>query len=271
MDLCTIASGSSGNCIFVGTDSTGVLVDAGVSGKRITTGLASLDRKPEELGGVLITHEHIDHIQGLGVLMRKYHVPVYATPGTIEYILGCGKLGKLDSTLFHFIHPDEEFMIGDVKVSPFRISHDAAEPVGYRLNETDSQGICRKAVAVATDLGCYDEYIVERLSGLDALVLEANHDVNMLEAGPYPYPLKRRILGQRGHLSNETAGHLLTDILHDNLKKVFLGHLSKENNYEALALATVCTEVTVSDTQYRGDDFDISIAPRDVCSSCVTV
>ncbi len=271
MDLCSIASGSSGNCIYAGTESAAVLIDVGVSGKRISEGLAQIDRKPEELSGILLTHEHIDHIQGLGVMMRKYHIPVYGTPGTLEYIIGCGKLGRLDPQLFRFIRPDEDFAIGNVKITPFRISHDAAEPVGYRLDETAADGSIRKSAAVATDLGCYDEYIVEKLSKLDAIVLEANHDVNMLEAGPYPYPLKRRILGQRGHLSNETAGKLLTDILHDHMKKVFLGHLSKENNYDALALATVCSEVTVSDTVYRGDDFDISVAPRSVCSECIAL
>ncbi len=266
MDFCSIASGSSGNCIFAGSDQTGLLIDAGVSGKRIAGGLQEIDRRPEELGGILLTHEHIDHIQGLGVLMRKYHLPVYATAGTIEYILGCGKLGRLDASLFHFIKSDEAFRIGDLSVTPFAISHDAAEPVGYRIEESGSG----KACAVATDMGCFDEYTVEHLKNLNALLLESNHDVNMLQVGPYPYPLKQRILGRRGHLSNETAGHLLTQILHDNMQKIFLGHLSKENNYEALALATVCSEVTVSETRWKADDFDIAIAPRDHISDVVS-
>ncbi len=259
MDFCSIASGSSGNCIFAGTDHASVLVDAGVSGKRVTAGIWELERKPEEIGGILVTHEHIDHIQGLGVLMRKYHIPVYGTPGTLEYILGCGKLGKLDAQLFHFIHPDEPFRIGDMSITPFHISHDAAEPVGYRIEDTQGGKSC----AVATDMGCFDEYTVEHLKDLDAIVLESNHDINMLQVGPYPWPLKQRILGQKGHLSNESAGHLLSQILHDNMKKVYLGHLSKENNYDALALATVCSEVTVSDTRWKAEDFDIAIAPRD--------
>ncbi len=265
MDLCSIASGSSGNCIYAGTDSTSILVDVGVSGKRITSSLAEIDRKGEEIDGILVTHEHSDHIQGLGVLARKFHIPVYGTRGTINYILGCGKLGKLDESLFHVINTDEGFTIGDMDIMPFRISHDAAEPCGYRLSDGKS------SLAVATDMGEYDEYTVEHLRGLDAVLLESNHDVNMLEVGPYPYPLKRRILGKRGHLSNEVAGHLLCEVLHDQMKKVFLGHLSKENNYEALALATVRSEVTLGDTPYTADDFDISVAPRDQRSALITV
>lgn len=266
MDFCTIASGSSGNCIYAGSEKTGILIDVGISGKRVNEGLAQIDRKGEELSGIFITHEHIDHIQGLGVLMRKYHLPVYASRGTVNAILRYGKLGKLDPELFHPLEMDQDLQLGDLSIKPFSISHDAAEPCGYRV--TDGKG----SVAVATDMGCYDDHIVEQLQNLDAIVLESNHDVNMLQVGPYPYPLKMRILGERGHLSNEAAGHLLIDILHDNMKKIFLGHLSKENNYEALALATVSSEITTcEETPYRADDFDISIAPRDHISEMIRI
>ena len=233
MRLCSIASGSSGNCIYVGSDNTHLLVDTGISKKRIEEGLHSLDIKGEELDGILITHEHSDHIQGLGVFSRKYEIPVYATPGTIDGIRSYSGLGRMPEGLLHPIHTDEPFILGDITVDPFRISHDANEPSGYRF-ENDG-----KAVAVATDLGKYDEYTVEHLKNLDAVLLEANHDIHMLEVGAYPYYLKQRILGDKGHLSNELSGQLLCDILHDNLKHIILGHLSKENNIKELAHMTM--------------------------------
>ena len=256
MEFCSIASGSSGNCTFVQTQETALLVDAGITCKRITDGLHSIDRDPSELDGILITHEHSDHIQALGVLSRKYHIPMYATPGTIEYLMHAKSLGKVDPELFHMITPDNRFEIGDITIEPFRISHDAAEPAGYRM--TDG----KRSFAVATDMGCYDDYIIDHLKGLNAILLEANHDVNMLQVGPYPYPLKMRILGQRGHLSNETAGALLCEILGDDMNTIILGHLSKENNYEALCYATVTGEITMGDNPYKAEDFRISVADR---------
>lgn len=265
MDFCSIASGSSGNCIFVGTEHTSVLIDAGISGKKVVAGLNAIDRKPEELDGILITHEHSDHIKGLGVLARKYGIPVYCSPGTKEAMLGQHMLGSVDGTLFHEITPDENFQIRELQVHPFRVSHDAAEPVAYRLT-------CgKKAVAVATDLGYYDDYIVDNLRELDAVLVESNHDVNMLQVGTYPYYLKRRILGFKGHLSNDNAGRLLGEILHDNMKAVMLGHLSRENNYEALAMATVCAEITMGENPYKAEDFLIQIARRDEPSPAVAI
>lgn len=258
MKFCTIASGSSGNCTFAGTERTLILVDAGISAKRIAAGLNSLDYDPSELSAILLTHEHIDHISGLGVLSRKYHIPIYGTPGTLEYIMQ-GKarsLGKIDPELFHRITPDSTFSIGDMEIRPFRTSHDAAQPCGYRIRAG------QRTVAVATDLGTYDEYTEENLSGLDGLLLEANHDVNMLEVGPYPYPLKQRILSDSGHLSNANAGYLLSDVLNDHMEFILLGHLSQQNNYPALCFATVTSEVTMADTPYRADEFDIEVAGR---------
>ena len=192
MDFCSIASGSSGNCIFIGSERSSLLVDAGISGKRITEGVHGIDRKLSELDGILITHEHTDHIQGLGVLARKYGIPVFATAGTLQAIKINTSLGKIEPGLLHEIREDEAFMLNDLRVQPFRISHDAAQPVGYRIS-------CgTKHVAVATDMGCYNNYVVENLKGLDALLLEANHDVNMLQVGKYPYPLKQRILSKKG-------------------------------------------------------------------------
>ena len=260
MKLCSIASGSSGNCIFLGTDHTSVLIDAGISGKRIEAGLRSIDRKMEEIDAILVTHEHSDHIKGLGILARRYGVPIYLTEGSEREILRMTSVGKIPEGLTRRVKADTAFQVGDLTVKPFRISHDAAEPVGYRL---ESGG---KSAAVATDLGIYDDYTIEHLQKLDALLLESNHDVRMLEAGKYPYYLKRRILGEQGHLSNVSAGQLLGKLLHDDMKAVFLGHLSRENNYEALAYETVCQEVTLGENPYNSNDFRIAIAHRDEMS-----
>lgn len=266
MRLCSIASGSSGNCIYVGSQNTHLLVDTGISGKRVELGLNMLDLTSGDLDGIFITHEHSDHVRGLGVIARKYQVPVYATEGTIQAIVNTPGLGKFPDGIFHRIREDQPMNIKDLTIRPFTISHDAAQPVGYRIT---SQG--GKSVGIATDMGVYNDYTVDCLTGLDALLLEANHDINMLQVGSYPYPLKRRILGDKGHLSNEAAGQLLCRLLHDHMKTVLLGHLSKENNYEALAYETVCAEVTMGNNPYQAADFDISVAHRDQVSRVVTL
>ena len=265
MRLCSIASGSSGNCIYVGSDNTHLLVDTGISKKRIEDGLAEIGLTGEDINGIFITHEHIDHIQGLGVFSRKYEVPVYASKGTINGIHVCRTIGKMPEGLLHEINVDSVFRIGDLDVKPFSISHDANEPTGFRIEGED------KAIAVATDLGTYDNYIVENLKGLNAVLLEANHDTHMVEVGPYPYPLKQRVLGNKGHLSNELSGRLLCDILHDNLKCVLLGHLSKDNNYAELAYETVKLEVTMSNIPYNGNDIPLMVADRDKMSKIFNI
>ena len=210
MELCSIASGSSGNCICVGSDENHVLIDAGISGKRIENGLNSIDLKTEEMQGVLVTHEHIDHISGLGVIARRYGLPIYATQGTIDAILNTKSVGKIEESLFHAITPDQPFEIGDLLIEPISISHDAADPVAYKIKNEE------KTAAVVTDLGTYDENMIDKIKNLDVLLLEANHDVHMLQVGSYPYPLKQRILGEKGHLSNELSGQFLGEVLHDH-------------------------------------------------------
>lgn len=257
MRMVSIASGSSGNCIYIGTERTHILVDAGISNKRIQQGLNDIGLNGNDVNGILITHEHSDHIKGLGVLARKYRLPIYSTEETLEEIRSKSSLGDYDKELLRPVCPDVDFTVGDLTIQPFSIDHDAVNPVAYRVQ-------CgMKAVAVATDMGHYDQYIVDHLQGLDALLLESNHDVRMLEAGPYPYYLKCRILGDQGHLSNENAGRLLSCILHDRLKKILLGHLSKENNLEELAYETVRLEIDQGDTPYGSGDFSISVAGRD--------
>ena len=249
----------------MGSDHTTLLVDAGISGKRIEAGLNDIDLCSQDVSGILITHEHADHICGLGVMARRYGIPIYTTLGTKDAILRTPQVGKISEDLFHIINPDEGFRIGDLDISPFSIYHDAAQPVGYRVSYEE------KSIAVATDMGHYDDYIVKNLQNLDAILIESNHDVNMLQVGRYPYYLKRRILGDRGHLSNELAGQLLCRILHDNIKNIQLGHLSHENNYEALAYETVCAEITMGDNPYKASDFQIQVAHRDRISDMVEV
>jgi len=265
LELCSIASGSSGNCICVGSDHTHVLIDAGISGKRIETGLNEIDLKAGEMQGILVTHEHIDHIAGLGVLARRYGIPIFATEKTVEAISNSKSVGKIDADLFQVIKPGKRFSIGDLMVSPISVSHDAADPVAYKIINDD------KSLAVITDLGNYNQAIVDELQGLDALLLEANHDIKMLQMGPYPYPLKQRILGDRGHLSNERSGQLLCELLHDDFGAVLLGHLSKENNYEKLAYEAVRLEVTMGDNPYKAEDFPMYVAKRDTVTDIIRV
>lgn len=263
MELCSIASGSSGNCICVGTENSHLLVDAGISGRRIENGLNSAGLKTSEMEAVLVTHEHIDHIAGLGVIARRYGLPVYGTKATLDAVLSMKSVGKIDESLLHPVIPGQDFQIGDMTVHPVSISHDAADPVAY-IMKTDSQ-----KTGVITDLGKYDDSLVAQLQDLDILLLEANHDVRMLQTGSYPYPLKQRILGDRGHLSNVLSGQLLGRLLHDRFKAVVLGHLSQENNYAELAYETVRLEVSMGDNPYKGDDFPIYVAKRSEASQMI--
>lgn len=265
MRMCSIASGSSGNCIYVGSDATHLLIDAGISGKRTEEGLKELGLSGRDLDGILITHEHSDHISGLKVLARKYEIPLYATRGTIDAISKMKNAGDIDPELWVEVREDQRFTLKDLIINPLRISHDAAQPVAYRI----SYGSRR--VAVCTDLGEYNDYTVECLKGLDAILLEANHDVNMLQVGPYPYPLKQRILGKRGHLSNENSGRLLCRILHDGLKYISLGHLSQENNLPELAYEAVRMEITLGDNPYSAEDFQIQVARRSEISPVMEI
>lgn len=264
MNLCSIASGSSGNCIYVGNENTKLLVDAGISGKRIEGGLYGIDVDPLKLDGILVTHEHIDHVSGLGVMARRYKVPVYATVETIYAIRRIKSVGRIPDELFCIIEPDKTFEINDIVVNPFSISHDAANPVCYTFCSDGHKA------GVATDLGKYDDYIVHQLEGSELLLLEANHDINMLQVGSYPYVLKRRILGDLGHLSNDNSGRLISRLLHEGLKNIFLGHLSKENNYPDLAYETVKYELELSGNPLW-KECNIFVAKREEPSVFVSV
>lgn len=263
MKLCSIASGSSGNCIYVGSAKTNLLVDAGVSAKRIENGLNGIDILPDTLQGILITHEHSDHVSGLGILARRYHIPIYTTYETAYSISQMKSLGDIPQELFHFIRPDVAFQINDIMIEPFSTSHDASNPVCYTMQAEGHK------VGVATDLGKYDAYIVSKLEDSDLLLIEANHDVNMLMVGKYPYYLKQRILGDRGHLSNDTSADLISRLISPRLQNIFLAHLSKENNYEELAYETVCCELASRGTNFSANK--VSVAHRDQPSQMVMI
>ncbi len=252
----SFASGSSGNCCYIGTERSHVLVDAGISRKRTAQALKDLDLSLQDLSGLLITHEHSDHISGLPMIMKTTQMPVYATRGTIAAILSGARGSEMDPLRFVEIEADVPFSVGDLTIRPMTISHDAADPVGYRL---ESGG---KKAAVCTDLGCFTDYTAECLKDADVLLLEANHDVNMLQVGPYPYHLKQRILGSRGHLSNAASGKLLTEVLNDHMKGIWLGHLSQENNLPELAFETVRVEILCGDSGYRPEELPIRVARR---------
>lgn len=237
MKICSIASGSSGNCIYVGSEKKHILIDAGVSRKRIVEGLAQIGILPEMLDAIFVTHEHIDHIQGIPMMVKMFGTPVFATGGTLDGICMRDKQGVVSHDKLYQIYADEAVQIGDLKITPFHISHDAADPVCFTI---ECKGY---KLGMATDLGVYNDYTIEHLSGSDVLLLEANHDISMLEAGKYPYQLKCRILGERGHLSNEASGQLLCRLFHKKLKYAFLAHLSKENNYPQLAYEAVKCQI----------------------------
>ena len=263
MKFCSIASGSSGNCIYVGSGSTNILVDAGVSAKRIENGLSEIGIHPDSIQGILITHEHSDHVSGLGVFARRYNIPIYATYETIVAIRSSKGLSDIPDQLYHSVYPNETFFINDIMVEPYSTSHDACNPVCYTLK---SEG---QKIGIATDLGKYDDYVLSKLESSDLLYVEANHDVNMLMVGKYPYFLKQRILGDKGHLSNDTSADMISKLIHPNLKNIILAHLSKENNYEELAYETVCCELINRGRSFPAEN--ISVAHRDRISELVFI
>ncbi len=186
MRFCSIASGSSGNCIYIEGSGTHILVDAGISMKRIISGLSNLGVEPTDLDAILITHEHSDHVGGVEVLVNKYQIPIYSTEETLGVVREKDKRKRLDPVLFHPIVPDTPFHIKNMEITPFSTSHDARNPVCYTVKAEGHK------VGVATDLGTYDDYIISHLAGSEILLLEANHDIAMLQVGPYPYALKKR-------------------------------------------------------------------------------
>ena len=240
--LCPIASGSSGNCTYCGTSSTHLLIDAGISGKRVDQGLDYLG--VQHIDGILITHEHSDHVSGVGVLARRHKVPLYASEMTWRYLLRHNVLGRVDASLRNTVKPGHTFEIGDMRITPFDVPHDASQPIGYNI-----QAGTRK-VSVATDLGHAAQSVIEHMKQSHAILIESNHDVDMLANGPYPPMLKDRVSSNVGHLSNAAAGLLLSEVAWESLEYVFLGHMSEENNLPLLALDTVQTILMIHKAEY---------------------
>jgi len=229
--FCPLYSGSSGNAIYAGAGDTSLLIDAGMSGKAITDALLSIGVLPETLGGILVTHEHSDHIKGVGILSRKYRIPVYANAPTwlgMEKTVGSIPPGCRNEF-------EDSFYLGPFYIQPYAISHDAAAPVGYRVHLGDI------SVATATDIGIFRKDTLEALSGTAIVLIESNHDVSMLQANPhYSLTLKHRILSNKGHMSNEACGEALCRLYERGVRHAVLGHLSGENNTPDLAYTVVC-------------------------------
>ena len=254
MTLCPLFSGSSGNSIFLSCGGVRLLVDAGMSAAREEAALREIGVDVRELDGVLVTHEHVDHVRGLGVLCRKYGLPVYANEGTWQGILE--KESGIPARCVRTFYTGEDFYIGGVDVRPFAIPHDANEPVGFAFS---CQGM---RCGVATDIGHISSGWMDAVSGCQALVLEANHDVEMVERGPYPQRLRRQILGRNGHLCNADCAKALLELAKKGTRAVSLAHLSADNNLPELAYNTVCE--ALSGAGYAvGSDISVTVARRD--------
>lgn len=226
MRAAVLGSGSKGNCLYVENDGVAILIDAGFTGKEITRRLALIDRRPEQVAAIILTHEHSDHIVGAGVLSRRLSIPVYANRGTA--LAAEAKMGRLHA--WHEFASGDHFEIAGLSLHSFAISHDASDPLGFVISDGGHQ------LASCTDTGYATNLIRTRLAGCQALVLEFNHDPDMLKNGPYPLELQQRIRSRRGHLANAQAGELLAELAHGGLRQVVAAHLSETNNAPELAL-----------------------------------
>lgn len=252
MYLTTLASGSSGNCLLVSSGRTHILLDAGISARRIQRSLKELGLEPEELSGILITHEHTDHIAGLATLVKRRCLPVLASRGTGRQL--CYRIAALEDMLRPFT-PGDTLELGDLEIFTFPTLHDSAESAGYRLSDGT------RAAMVCTDLGVVTEQVIGHAQRSDLLVVETNHDPEWVRSGPYPYFLKQRILGERGHLSNQAGAELACLAVRSGTRSLVLAHLSAENNTPAQAMDTVCSHLLAMGAQ-PGRDVAVAVAPR---------
>lgn len=252
VNFCPLFSSSKGNSIYIGTENAGILIDTGRSCKQIETALKNIGVAPQSIEAVFVTHEHTDHVSGLRVFAGKYKSKVYATNGTLCALDDSGILnGKFDA----FCMNSERVSVGDFCVSSFRTSHDAAESCGYTIECRDG-----KRLAIATDLGLMTDTVLDAVRGCDTVLLESNHDVRTLENNPqYPYSLKRRILGERGHLSNDACAETAQDLVKSGTKHLFLGHLSEQNNLPHLAYE-VTTSALCEMGARKDEDFTLRVA-----------
>ena len=251
LKLYSIISGSSGNASLLTDGKTNILIDCGTSGKRATEALESLSVPASRINAIIVSHEHIDHTKGAGILARKYNIPIYATNGTHTK----SDFGKLDDSLIHKISPDVTYDISGIGITPFAIPHDASEPCGFIL--TDGH----KKFATATDIGIMTDAILSRISGCDSVLLESNHDIDMLRFGEYPYALKQRILSDVGHLSNKAAAAAAFELVKRGTKHLMLGHLSDKNNLPDIAQMETYNFLTDNGVNV-GSDVTLQVAER---------
>lgn len=261
MRIVSLASGSSGNCTLIVSEQTRLLIDAGLSKRQILQRLEKILGLLPRIDAILVTHEHTDHICGLGKVARALKCPIYASEGTAPFL---EPLLTGSETLLPF-QPGTGFQIRDLSIEPFRVPHDAAEPCGFVIEEESLFVSSNARIAVATDLGTVTDKIRKKLLHCDLVMLEANHDIEMLITGSYPEDLKQRILSDVGHLSNDAAGQTLQYLSHNgHLRTAVLMHLSKNNNRPMLALKTVQEHL-------NGTEVTVAVAPRDRMSAVFTV
>ena len=229
LKVCILASGSRGNCAYIASETTAILVDAGISRKKILQRMEDIGESVDALQGICVSHEHSDHIGGLSVLTRHHDIPLYANRGTVEATL---RDKKMADTKWNIFTNGCEFEIGDLTIEAFSVPHDAFDPVGYNITCGDVR------IGVVTDIGVPTTLTRERLKNCNAVIIESNHDENLLKDSSRPWSLKQRILGRQGHLSNEQTADVLRDIAHPGLEHVFLAHLSEDCNSEELAVKT---------------------------------
>jgi phosphoribosyl 1,2-cyclic phosphodiesterase len=234
LEVCVLASGSSGNSIYVASGKTRILIDAGLSAKQIAIRLDQIGVVPESINGICVSHEHGDHIGGIRVMQKRHGIPVYVNAGTLSGIMRQPKSHEISTKVFQTGSP---FEIGDITVDAFSVPHDAYEPVGFRLQAGNT------AVGIVTDLGMSTSLIREKLKGCNAIIVESNHDEDLLREAPRPWPLKQRIRSRQGHLSNTDAAQLIAATATDALEQVFLSHLSSDCNSPDTALRTVSSQL----------------------------
>lgn len=259
LNFCSLYSGSSGNSLFVESQNTKLLVDAGVSCKKIETALNDINIDPSSLDGILVTHEHTDHVQGLGTLSKKFDLPVFVNQKTLDAMPK--QKDKLSDNNIKIFKVSENFEIGDLKIHPFSIPHDAANPCGFNIFKDN------KKISIATDIGHMTNNILKNLEESLFILLESNYDPEVLRCSAYPFNLKSRIAGPIGHLPNEMAGKTISRLLKSGLKSAMLGHLSKESNFPELAYQTVLDELISND--YDENNFSLSVASRDEHSNII--
>ena len=253
MNICSISSGSGGNCVYVETDKSKILVDAGLSGKKIQDNLSKIGIKASDIDLILVTHEHMDHVQGVGVLSRRFDIPIYANEGT--WLGMKNKIGKIKAKNINIFKTNKAENIRDFDLIPFATFHDARDPVGFSIIDRNQK------ISILTDTGKFSENILYAIKDSDAYYIEANHDEEMLRNGPYPLSLQERIRSTYGHLSNYESRDLLLEILRGNNEKVILGHLSEENNREDLAAFTIDHEL-LSNGLDTTRDIELVVAKR---------